>query len=71
MLTKLVKRFFISAYLISRILIGTLINANFGHSTFIYLALINVACKLSKRLFILKWEHEPRLCRNVNKCKYK
>ena len=35
-----------NTYIITRILRGTLINANLGHSTLIYLALVNVACVL-------------------------
>ena len=34
-------------YLNTQILFGTLINVNPGHSTLIYLALINVVCKFS------------------------
>ena len=34
-------------YFITGILSGALINANLGHSAFIYLALINVVCRFS------------------------
>ena len=64
-LRKLVKRFFISAYLITRILSSKLINTDFGHSTLVYLVLIIVACKFSLRLFILAWKYEPKLCEDM------
>ena len=54
-----------STYLIMRILSGTLINTNLGHSTLIYLALINVACKFSKRYFKLTWKNETKLCEDM------
>ena len=47
-----------TSYFITRILSDILINANLRHSTLIYLALINAACKFSRHEFILTWENE-------------
>ena len=48
-------------YLITRLLSGTLTSTNLGHSTLIYLAPINVACKFSEHWFILTWENQTKL----------